>query len=111
LYPFETIEDFRKTLYLKAYLESKKISVQLNQLTPIKNSEIYFEYKKNLCLFYKKRCTFHISLNDMPKECIRLIKNNPRIFYFYYLYKLKDLNKILKFKEAFDQCTKQPDSL
>ena len=103
LYPFETIEDFRNTLLLKTYLESKKICVELNQLTPIKNSEIYSEYKKQLRLFYKKRCTFHLSLNDMPKECVRLIKNNPSIFYFYYLYNFKDLNKILKLEEAFNQ--------
>lgn len=100
LYPFETIEDFRKTLYLKAYLESQKIETQLNQLTPIKNSELYLEYKKNLNLFYKKRSTFHLSLDDIPKECTRLIKNNPDIFYFYYLYNFKDLNKILKLEKA-----------
>jgi len=96
LYPFETIKDFKETLLFKKYLELKKIHVQLHQLNPIKNSDIYFKYKRNLFLFEKKRSSFHLNLNRMPRECIKLIKNNPDIFYFYYFYNFKDLNIILK---------------
>lgn len=89
-YPFETQKDFIDTFMVKTYLESKGISTQLHSLTPIKNSEIYIKYRKNLYLFRDLPNTSHEKLDSMPKECVRLIEDNPDIFYFYYSYKVKD---------------------
>jgi anaerobic magnesium-protoporphyrin IX monomethyl ester cyclase len=97
LFPFETIDDFRQTLFFMAYLKSHNIQVQLHQLTPIKNSEIYIKYRKNLRLFYNRRGTFHPSLDAMPHDCIKLIKDNPAVFYYYYVYDFPDLKRFAHF--------------
>ncbi|MFC1658036.1 B12-binding domain-containing radical SAM protein [Candidatus Omnitrophota bacterium] len=99
LFPFETLNDFRETLFFKKYLNLNKLVVQLHQLNPVKNSEIYSKYKGKLCLFPKKDSSFHVNLEHMPKECIKLIRDNPEIFSFYYLYKFVNLNEILRYKK------------
>lgn len=106
LYPFETVNDFKETLFFYKYLKFKKIGVQLHQLDPIKNSEIYFKYKKKLCLFRKKHSSFHINLKHMPRDCMRLIKNNPDLFCLYYRYNFESLNEILKLKKNEDDSCK-----
>jgi hypothetical protein len=92
---FETKEDFIKTLFYILYLRSKKITVRLEQLQPVKDSEIYSNYKKNLCLSEKVKFSFLPDLKFMPRECVNLIKDNPEIFHSYYHYNFKNLDKIL----------------
>lgn len=101
LFPFEKPKDFIETKFSLIYLRSKGIYTQLHALYPVKNSELYLKHKNNLFLSNKVKSTSHIKLNDMPRECIKLVKNNPEIFYFYYFYNFKELNDILKITKDF----------
>jgi anaerobic magnesium-protoporphyrin IX monomethyl ester cyclase len=96
LFPFEKPVDFYQTITALCYLRSKEISVQLHPLAPIKNSEIYFKYKKHLFLSEELNPTFRPALNSMPGACVKMIRNYPDIFYYYYSYDFEHFHQILK---------------
>jgi radical SAM superfamily enzyme YgiQ (UPF0313 family) len=98
LYPFEKPEDFVQTKLFLRYLISKKIETQLFALCPVKHSEVYREYRKDLVLSEDilSICNCRIRFDNMPRECIKLIKDNPDIFYYYYSYDFKDADKIIE---------------
>ena len=96
LFPFETPKDFIATKFFLIYLSSKGIATQLHSLCPVKNSEIYLAYKHELFLSNKIKSSCHNKLNDMPGECVKLIKAYPEIFFFHYFYNFKGLNEILE---------------
>jgi anaerobic magnesium-protoporphyrin IX monomethyl ester cyclase len=96
LYPFEEPKDFLETLYYMAYLKAKGIMVQLHPLNPVRNSSIYCRYKKDLFLSGRIPSDFRIRLTRMPKDCRRLVIENPEIFYFYRNYRFKHLDDLLK---------------
>ncbi len=101
LFPFEKPKDFIETKLFLIYLQLKGISIQLHSLCPVKNSEIFLKYKKNLFLSNKIKSTCHVKLNEMPGECIKLVKSNPDIFYYYYFHHFKELNEILKIAKDY----------
>ncbi|MCX5694278.1 MAG: radical SAM protein [Candidatus Omnitrophica bacterium] len=96
LFPFETPADFYHTKILSYYLKSKGIYTQLHALTPANQSEVYFNYKKDLFLSKKINSSCRSTLNAMPKACIKLIRKYPDIFYYYYNYNSGYLPKIIK---------------
>lgn len=93
LYPFETKEEFIDTLTLKAYLELNGIITQLHMMNPVKGSLIFEQYKKNLRLYPDLPSTFHEVPGKLPKKCLRLVRNNPEIFYTFYLFDFKDIKE------------------
>lgn len=96
LYPFETAEDFKETLLVIRYLESKGIKIQLHPLTPIKNSAIYEAYRKNLRLIKDMVNSCHVPVGTMPRECQNIIRDYPEVFYYYYTYDFGGLSEILR---------------
>lgn len=92
-YPFETYNDFMETLCLIGYLGKRKIRCRLSPLSPVKNSEIYLQYKNKLKFSTKALCVIR-NLSIFPKECIELIKSEPEIFCDYYYYDSLELPKI-----------------
>ena len=100
LFPFEKPLDFYHTKILYWYLRSQGIVTQLHALSPVKNSEIYFKYKKYLFLSKKIHSTYRPTFNSMPSVCVKLIRNYPDIFYYYYSYNFEQLHKILKMAES-----------
>lgn len=96
LYPFETREEFIDTLAVKAYLELNGIRTQLHILNPVKGSLIFKQYKKNLRFFSDLPSTFHVTPRDLPKRCLRLVEDNPDIFYSYYTFYFKGIKEKIK---------------
>lgn len=95
LYPFETLHDFRKTLFAMSFLRSHGIMIHVQPLAAMKSSSLYLKYKKNLRVFKGLPTTTHLVIERLPKECVRIIKKYPHIFYFYYYYNSKTLSPIL----------------
>lgn len=100
LYPFETREELIDTLSVKAYLELNGIITQLHMMNPVKGSLIFKQYKKNLCLYPDLASTFHVAPRLLPKKCLRLVENNPDIFYTYYMFGFKGIKEKIKLLRA-----------
>jgi len=101
LYPFEDLKDFDETIFWIKYLRSKRIIVGLQPLIPTRNTEIYADFSKKLFLSAKVVSLSHIRINTMSKKCIKLIKDNPEIFFYYYFYNFPGFNKISRRAEQF----------
>lgn len=99
LYPFEGMRSFRETVFIAKYLKRKKILVEFRHLIPAKDSDIYFKYKKRLFFEEGQNSLSCLGTNRITGKCAKLIKNNPKIFYFYYLYNSPEFNKIQKMAE------------
>ncbi|HTZ11576.1 MAG TPA: radical SAM protein [Candidatus Margulisiibacteriota bacterium] len=95
LFPFEKPLDFYYTKMAYLYLQAKGINVQLHPLNPVKNSEIYLKYKKDLFQSKEVPSSYWPTFDLMPKTCVKLIKTYPEIFYYYYCYNFEHLHKIL----------------
>ena len=98
-YPFETLKDFMDTYFYMTYFRHKDIDVQLHPLMPVKNSEIYRRYKKNLRFREDEQshCLFGRFADKLPAECLKLIKSEPRVFYDHAYYRSKELLNINSF--------------
>lgn len=96
LYPFETKEELIDTLSVKAYLELNGIITQLHMLNPVKGSLIFKQYKKNLRLYPDLPSTFHVTAKLLPKKCLRLVEDNPDIFYAYYMFDFKGIKERIR---------------
>lgn len=101
LYPFEELKDLNETIFWIKYLRSKNILVNFQPLIPTKNTGIYADFRKKLFLSNKVESQSHIGINTMPKKYIKLIKNNPKIFFYYYFYNFPGFNKISRKAEQF----------
>jgi anaerobic magnesium-protoporphyrin IX monomethyl ester cyclase len=107
LFPFEQTADFYHTKTFIWYLRAKGIKADLHALTPVKGSEIYRTYKKDLFLSKGINSTSRPALNAVPGACMGMIKKHPDIFYHYYTYDFARLREIAKIAETLRQ-TKRP---
>jgi hypothetical protein len=96
LYPFETRKEFIDTLTLKAYLEFNGIITQLHLMNPVKGSFLFKQYKKNLRLYPGLPSTFHEAPGKLPRNCLKLVRNNPDIFYNFYSFGFKSIKDRIK---------------
>ena len=95
-FPFETLADFKETVFAIRYLQMKGITTQLHPLVPVRNSRIYSEYSKQLLVTENEPLDYLLSesLTFLPKECIDLVKSNPDVFYDYGHYIPSELDLI-----------------
>ena len=89
-FPFETIDDFNKTLTTYWAWRQKDIRCQLDLLTPYKFSRIYNDYRQ--CLKFKEEYSTGFTMNvwskktGLPRRIIKLIKEHPKVFSSFYYF-------------------------
>jgi anaerobic magnesium-protoporphyrin IX monomethyl ester cyclase len=94
LYPFEDLQSFKETLFFVKYLRHKEIKTNLQPLTPTKDSEIYFEFRKKLFFPREAQSPCRPGISMLTRKCAKLITNNPEVFYYHYYYNFSGFNKI-----------------
>ncbi|MEW6295022.1 MAG: radical SAM protein [Candidatus Diapherotrites archaeon] len=93
-FPFESIADFRKTMFLRTLyngLYGKRIRTQLHLCSPLANSALYHKYRhsikfdEGIVSDISNQVIFNLSAST-KKEIISLIKKFPLIFPSFYYY-------------------------
>ncbi len=116
-FPFETIEDFKKTIRLVEKLIFKSdINLSLSFLIPQIGTPLYDNYKDNL-VPYKSKTYFsymgdtfseRVILLDEDEDIFEIFKNQPNIIVNYYHYKTPNFSQKVdimeKFKKKYDFC-------
>jgi len=103
-FPFETMQEFRKTLFYYIYyggLFKEKNKTGLGMLIPLPESMLFKEFGNSIRFSEELSWNGLVSLNDsrdymqlIPrKELISLIKTYPKIFSSFYYYPHRDIKK------------------
>lgn len=89
-FPFETLNEFNKTVRLAENLHGKSFDVMLNFLRPQPRTEIYLKYKDKL---FFNDLPFILKPGELNENMKRSIKCEPGLYSWYYTYSTPDLEK------------------
>lgn len=98
-FPWETFEEFNKTIHLLVWLKSIGCNVQIKRITPYPMTTLLNEYKKEIYfseseVIYSYSYFFSIFHKEIQYEMINLIKlYHKKIFISYNSYKTIDLGE------------------
>ncbi|MCF6147071.1 MAG: B12-binding domain-containing radical SAM protein [Candidatus Kuenenia sp.] len=109
-FPFETIDEFRETIYLIIYCLERGVKPQMSILSPLPQSELNTSglYKKEfdpdilLVDFdhYKKKSE-RMNKNILTSDIQEMIKSNPKIFSAFYHYKTGMIREKLELAKKY----------
>jgi len=95
-YPFESLNDLKKTLLMIQFLNLNKIKILPHLLTVMKNTEIYLKYKQKTKFSESLSTSMNYPLKPEPKEFKNFVKNNKEIFLGYNYYDHDSFKKKIK---------------
>jgi radical SAM superfamily enzyme YgiQ (UPF0313 family) len=95
-FPFESLNDLKKTLLMIQFLNLNKIKILPHLLTVMKNTEIYLKYGQKIKFSESLSTSMNYPLYPEPEEFKRFVKNNKEIFLGYNYYNHASLKKKIK---------------